>query len=69
MNSLFAKLNDKQTELMAARDKLIDQQENLKVHHYRSQITTLTAEDRKYDQLQVQIDAINNELYANTHRG
>lgn len=62
MTGLFTTPTDDQLKLMEKRDKLIDEQEKLKIHHYRPEGTELTDDDRKYDELQSQIDAINAEL-------
>lgn len=64
MTGLFTTPTDDQLKLMEKRDKLIDEQGKLKVHHYRAENTELTDDDRKYDELQSQIDAINAELSA-----
>jgi len=56
--SLFTEISIDQLELINKRNALIDQQDKLKAHHYRTNTTVLTEEDRKFDALQKKIDAI-----------
>jgi len=62
MNTLFTNPTERLLELIEKRNKLIDEQATLKVHHYRTEGTVLTDEDKKHDELQLQIDAINDDL-------
>lgn len=52
-------LSEKQVNLINERNRLIDEQEQLKVHNYRTEGTELTEDDKKFDELQVRIDEIN----------
>lgn len=61
MTQLFAQ-TDANLELIEKRNKLIDEQEGLQVHHYRTDNTELTDDDKKHDALQSQIDAINAKI-------
>jgi len=56
--NLFTEMNSDQLELSSKRNALLKQQDELKVHHYRTNLTVLTDDDRKYDALQKEIDAI-----------
>ena len=62
MKSIFDQLTEFDLKIMAERDKLIDRQSGLKVHHYRTKNTALTDADKEYDTLQVQIDDLNKKL-------
>ena len=58
MINLFSTPTDRQLELIEKRNKLIDEQETLKVHHYRTEGTVLTDEDKKHGELQLMIRAL-----------
>ena len=63
-NSLFVIYTPDQLALLAKRNQLLDQQECLRVHHYRTSETVLTDEDRAYDALRKEIDKINAAIKA-----
>ncbi len=62
--TLLAEMTTRQAKLTEKRNKLIDRQEELKVHYYRTGATVLTDDDKKFDNLQKQIDKVNAELSA-----
>lgn len=51
-----------QQALIDQRNKLIDEQDELRAHFFRTEETVLTDDDKKFDALQRQIDAINEKL-------
>ena len=64
LNNLFVEYTPEQQALIAKRNQLLDQQECLRVHHYRTSETVLTDEDRTYDAIQKEIDKINAAIKA-----
>lgn len=60
--NLFTEMTPKQKKLTEKRNELIDQQDGLKAHHYRTETTILTDDDKKFDDLKKQIEAIDAEL-------
>lgn len=57
-------LTPEQMEIMERRDKLLDKQEALTIHHYRTESTVLTDDDREYDRLRAEIDKLNAQIYS-----
>ena len=57
-------LSEEKINLMEEQNKLISQQEKLRVHYYRTDKTELTDDDRKFDELQVKIDELDERIYG-----
>ena len=53
---------DREFELTAKRDKILDTMGELKVHHYLTSRTEVTEEDKIFAEYQQQVDDINKEI-------
>lgn len=55
-------ISESQAALMSQRNALLDEQETLRVHYYRTNVTELSADDEKFVSLELQIREINKKL-------